>query len=74
MIDWLELDLHQTLNCAAGNYFGERARDRGADGGGGGRERQRESETEKRGETDRGKGREGEPLGDGFACWRAGLM
>lgn len=21
MIDWLELDLHQTLKCAAGNYF-----------------------------------------------------
>lgn len=30
MIDWLELDLHQTLKCAAGNYFAlERERENG---------------------------------------------
>lgn len=32
MIDWLELDLHQTLKCAAGNYF---VLERQREGGGG---------------------------------------
>lgn len=54
MIDWLELDLHRTLQCAAGNYFllererGGRETDRG---------RERERETERQRERQRGRGR-----------------
>lgn len=45
MIDWLELDLHQTLKCAAGNYFVlERERDGGGERGGKARERVKETE------------------------------
>lgn len=39
MIDWLELDLHQTLKCAAGNYF---VLERGRERMGGKRERERD--------------------------------
>lgn len=67
MIDWLELDLHRTLQCAAGNYFV-------LETGGSERERQRQRDRWGR-ERETERGREGgRANGRLIASSRAGLM